>query len=294
MNMIHQLTPLKPLRSSTMRTLAATQRYTADTYTYNTVDTIHEIAATLESLKQSNITQLALVSISLHFEEGLYRQERIDQSKQYFLDNLRLLVRKTDTVLLMNNSFYFILLGANLAGGAIVQERLWEALLWRVHNAADGDILRPYSMAVGHSAYPSPHEQALDCIAAAHEPQQSFFAPDKPVHKYTTQLDKRSQKVIRESPEAFELPLLAQESGIPYLSLLPRKLPLKLRQLISPQLALELGCFPLGRERDTLTVAIANPRDKQVLDRLQQETGLRIFPVLAPPQELQTALEQFV
>jgi hypothetical protein len=186
------------------------------------------------------------------------------------------------------------LLGANLAGGAIVQERLWEALLWRVHNAADGDILRPDSMAIGHSAFPSPHEQALDCIVAAEEPQQSFFAPGKPVHKYTTRLDRRSQKVIRESPDAFELPLLAQEAGIPYLSLLPRKLPLKLRQLISPQLALELGCFPLGRERDTLTVAIANPSDKQVLDRLQQETGLRIFPVLAPPQELQTALEQFV
>ncbi|GHO94408.1 hypothetical protein KSF_044560 [Reticulibacter mediterranei] len=277
-----------------MRTLVATQRYTADTYTYSTVDTIHDITATLKSLKQSDITQLALVSISLHFEEDLYSQERVEQSTRYFLDNLRSLVRKTDTVLLMNTSFHFILLGANLAGGVIVQERLWEALLWRVHNATDGDILRPYSMTIGHSAYPSPHEQALDCITAAHKPQQSFSAPGKPVHKYTTRQDRHSQKVIRESPEAFELPLLAQESGIPYLSLLPRKLPLKLRQLISPQLALELGCFPLGRERDTLTVAIANPRDKQVLDRLRQETGLRIFPVLAPPQELQTALEQLV
>jgi hypothetical protein len=149
-------------------------------------------------------------------------------------------------------------------------------------------------MAIGHSAYPSPHEQALDCIAAAQEPQQSFFAPDRPLHRYATRLNRHAQKVVRESPESFELPLLAQESGIPYLSLLPRKLPLKLRQLISPQLALELGCFPLGRERDTLTVAIANPRDRQVLDRLRQETGLRIFPVLTPPQELQTALEQFV
>lgn len=277
-----------------MRTLAATQRYTADTYTYSTVDTIHDIAATLESINQSDITQLALVSISLHFEEDFQHPERIEQSKRYFLDHLRSLVRKTDTVLLMNTSFYFILLGANLAGGAIVQERLWEALLWRVHNATDGDILRPYSMATGHSAYPSPHEQALDCIAAAHEPQQSFFAPDSPLHKYATRPNNHAQKVVRESPEAFELPLLAQESGIPYLSLLPRKLPLKLLQLISPQLALELGCFPLGRERDTLTVAIANPRDQQVLDRLRQETGLRIFPVLAPPQELQTALEQFV
>ncbi len=277
-----------------MRTLAATPRYPADTHTYNTVDTIHDIAATLEAVAQSTITQFALVSISLSFEEDLYRQERIDLSKRYFLEQLRSLVRKTDTVLLMNNSFYFILLGANLAGGAIVQERLWDALLWRVHNAADGDILRPYSMTIGHSAYPSPHEQALDCIAAAHEPQQNFFAPEKPVHKYAARQDRRTQKVVRESPDAFELPLLAQEAGMPYLSLLPRKLPLKLRQLISPQLAQELGCFPLGRERDTLTVAIANPGDRHILDRLRQETGLHIFPVLAPQHELQTALEQFV
>jgi hypothetical protein len=43
-----------------------------------------------------------------------------------------------------------------------------------------------------------------------------------------------------------------------------------------------------------LTVAMLNPEDNSALDRLKQETGLRIFPVLAHPQALQIALDQLV
>jgi hypothetical protein len=89
-----------------------------------------------------------------------------------------------------------------------------------------------------------------------------------------------------------DLPALARKLGIPYLALLPRKLPREVRQLVRPELALELHCYPLGRERDTLTVAIADPQDSQMFDRLRKETGLRIFPVLAHPQELHLVLSQ--
>jgi hypothetical protein len=43
-----------------------------------------------------------------------------------------------------------------------------------------------------------------------------------------------------------------------------------------------------------LTVAMLNPVDHSALDRLKQETGLHIFPVLTHPQALQVALEQLV
>jgi len=287
-----------------MHTQAASHsRYThtAYTYTYNTINTIRDVAATIQSVIPSQATQLALVTISLHFEHNgkllPHFQACADQSTRYLLDNLRPLVRKTDVVLLLDHTFHFLLLGATLEGGEIVQERLWEALLWRVHNAPEGDFLRPYSMTIGHSAYPLPEELVQECIDIANEPCQSFsFYPDKPARKSTTRSGKRSRQSTNES-EIHNLPdlrLLAIKAGIPYLSLLPRKLPLKVQQIVSPQLALELRCFPLGREHDTLTVAIANPQDRQVLDRLRKETGLRIFPVLAHPQELQTALEQLI
>jgi hypothetical protein len=271
------------------------------TYTYNTVESINDVATAIQSAIPSRSTQLALVTISLRFEHDgklpPHLQAQADQSTRYLLDNLRPLVRKTDVVLLTDHTFYFLLLGANLDGGGIVQARLWEALLWRVHNAPEGDFLHPHSMMIGHSAYPLPYEQVQECIEIAGEPSQSIsFYPDKIARKSATRSGKRSRQTIKEhdSHDFPDIRLLAKKAGIPYLSLLPRKLPLKLQQLISPQLALELGCFPLGRERDTLTVAIANPQDRQILDRLQKETGLHIFPVLAPPQELQTALEQLV
>ena len=91
-----------------------------------------------------------------------------------------------------------------------------------------------------------------------------------------------------------ELPVLARKLGIPYLTLLPRNLPQSLQHLVNPKLAHELRCYPLGRERDMLTVAMLNPVDHSALDRLKQETGLHIFPVLTHPQALQVALEQLV
>ena len=82
--------------------------------------------------------------------------------------------------------------------------------------------------------------------------------------------------------------------GIPYLTLLPHKLPADVQRLVNRGLAQELCCFPIGRERNMLTVAMLNPQDNAALDRLHQETGLHIFPVLAHPQALQHALEQLV
>ena len=92
--------------------------------------------------------------------------------------------------------------------------------------------------------------------------------------------------------ESEELSALARKLGIPYLTLLPGKLPKDLQRLVNPQLARELRCYPLGRERNMLTVAMLNPEDSSALDRLQRETGLHIFPVLTHPHVLQKALEQ--
>jgi hypothetical protein len=198
-----------------------------------------------------------------------------EQSACYFLENLRSLVRKTDQVLLLHTEMYFVLRGANLQGAHIVQERLWEALVWRVHNI-EARVLAPLSISSGYSAYPEPYADFEQCIMAAG----------------INSLDFQLEGARREDVSDDELPALARKLGIPYLELLPRKLPREVRQLVRPELALELHCYPLGRERDTLTVAIADPQDCQKFDRLRKETGLRIFPVLAHPQELQLVLSQ--
>ena len=248
-----------------------------------------------------------------------------EQVTRYLLDNLRSLVRKTDRVFLLENTIYFLLPGANLQGGQIVQSRLWEALLWHVNTITHAETTEgrnpvssiSCSITIGHSAYPIPCTDIDEFIRAAsavvlrfeRQPKRtegskrrkgrSDMEVSEKNHKGTLpggQVSRSGQQTSLLELENVdeELPVLARKLGIPYLSLLPSKLPADIKQLVDPKLAHELHCYPLGRERNMLTVAMLNPQDRSALDRLHRETGLHIFPVLTHPQALQTALEQLI
>ncbi len=246
------------------------------------IETLEVIASRMCTL---NKKQVALVTITLDFAQngrmGNNSPALARRSARYYLEHLRSLVRRTDSVFLSGHTFYFILSGANQQGGEIVQERLWDALLWHINNTLEGDYLHPCRITTGYSACSAPFIDVCQCINTASEPLRS--------------LDLQPEKSKRRTDGAkdVELPELARKLGVPYVSFLPRKLPVRLQRLVDPMLAQELRCFPIGRDRDILTVAMSNPGDHRVLDRLRKETGLNIFPVLAHPHELQTALEQF-
>ena len=262
-------------------------------YNYETVETLQDIVSAAERISATGIEQVALVTIRLFYEneEKLSRRRLTpaDHSTRYLLGSLRTLVRKTDSVLLLKHTMYFLLPGATVQGGEIVQSRLWEALVWRVHNLTESDAPRPRGMAIGHSAYPIPHATICDLIEAANKPTSRLdLQPEK------TMNGPRAQDGQQSEDETEELPALARKLGIPYLTLLPRKLPLAVQHLVNPKLAQELHCYPLGRERNMLTVAMLNPQDRSALERLKEETGLFIFPVLTHPHALQVALEQLI
>ncbi len=265
--------------------------------TYETIETIHDVVAIVQHLTTARFEQIALVAITLYFDHeektALNRlvYSDIATSTHYLLRSLRTLVRKTDIVLLQQHTFYFLLLGANLQGGQIVESRLWDALLWRIHNTSEGEVFHPHGITIGHSAYPTPYDNISQLIEVAQEvSQHATIMPDRSQRK--TNIKPTHGVPLNEPVE--ELPALARKMGVPYLSLLPRKTSERVQQLVNPKLAHELHCYPVGRERNTLTVAMLNPQDHLVLARLQQETGLHIFPVLTHPQELQTALEQLI
>lgn len=259
---------------------------------YEVVEVIQPIATALRLMTTTAVTQVALVAITFEFEHDVKtvvnRSAYIKQSILYYLEHARTLVRKSDIVFWHKQTLYFLLLGATLQGGEIVQTRLWDALLWRIHNTSDIELLRPKRMTIGHSAYPQPYDDEMQCILAACQEQHRFEAQtEKTARKVGTYVQKQQDKDN-------ELPALARKLGVPYLSLLPRKSAQQIQQLVNLKLAQELHCYPLGRERGILTVAIADPQDRSVLDRLHKATGLHIFPVLANPQELQTALDQLI
>ncbi len=259
-------------------------------YTCESIDTLQPVQAAFEEILASGVDRVALVIIKLNYEQDA-RLAHATQSSAYLLSILRPMVRKTDCVFLHDNTLYFVLRGSNQQGGSIVETRLWEALLWRVHNMTEREFLRPASMTIGHSGYQESNANIAESIEAANFVSKRYnWQAEKPSRKPLRHL----QAALQAPEEDTELPALARKLGIPYLTLLPHKLPAGVQRLVNPSLAQELRCFPIGRERNTLTVAMLNPQDNAALDRLHEETGLFIFPVLAHPQALQLALEQLV
>jgi hypothetical protein len=330
---------------------------------YEIVEAIAPIAAAADEIMSTYIEQIALVAITLRFESemsgdshavmktntSVSRQvsqrltkefpTRIESAPQatlreamegeqvtrYLLENLRSLVRKTDRVFLLEDTIYFLLPGANLQGGKIVQSRLWEALLWHVNTITHAETTEgrnlisrnSCSITIGHSAYPIPCTDINEFIRAASVAVLRFERQSKLSEGHKRRKGRSDMEVSEKEHKGTlpggqvshpgqqtgllelenvdeELPVLARKLGIPYLSLLPSKLPADIKQLVDPKLAHELHCYPLGRERNMLTVAMLNPQDRSALDRLHRETGLHIFPVLTHPQALQRALEQLI
>jgi len=262
-------------------------------YTYEIIETLVPVRKTIDGLFSGGIDQVALVTIRLAYDRDVrtgQTEAANARSTEYLLSHLRLLVRKTDMVFLMSHTMYFVLCGSNQQGGAIVQARLWEALLWCVHNMSDMEMPRPRSMAIGHSGYQEMQCNVDACIDGAGIAGSRFdWLPEKP--RKATKQSQQEQTAARLDDEH---QVLARKLGIPYLMFLPHKLPISLQRLVHPRLAQELRCYPVGRERNTLTVAMLDPQDSGALDRLREETGLHIFPVLANPLALQHALEQLV
>lgn len=253
------------------------------------------ITATIRQLSTTANTSVALVAVHLAYQnaktpEPALLAEQAVESSAYVLQNIRSMVRKTDYVFLHQHDLYFVLAGANLQGAMIVEERLWEALLWRVHNMSEQHLPRPLGITIGHGAYPQPQNSPEALLEAAAEVSKRFNEPSERTGLRGLKRNGHKAAARQEAPE--ELPQLAKKLGIPYLSLLPRQLPQRLQQVVNAKLAHELHCYPVGRARNTLTVAMLDPQDRHALERLSQETGLRIFPVLAHPEALENALKQ--
>jgi hypothetical protein len=238
---------------------------------------------------------VALVAIHFVYKTaGKQEPQRAQASSQHLLEVIRPLARKTDQVFLHQQTGYVVLPGADLQGAEIVEERLWEALLNHTRKlAAQEELLCPVQLTIGHGALPEPQRDVETLLHAAREVSRHFrvrpIRSARPHYAPVSGIDE--SEAVAEGEHA-EISRLARKLGIPYLTLLPRKLPPRVLQSVNARLARELRCYPLGRERNMLTVAMLNPQDHQTLERLHQETGLSIYPVLTHQEALDNALKQ--
>jgi Type II secretion system (T2SS), protein E, N-terminal domain len=231
--------------------------------------------------QSTQCSQYALVIITLHFAATKtsthVHSMTPEHTTRQILSTIRRRIRRSDLVWLKDTTYYFLLPEANLQGGNIVQNRLWKVLQETILKLGENAIDIFHAMTIGCSAYPNPSRTLEECISDAQVAQMRF--------------ELSCNDNIELSQAEPDLSMRARQLGVPYLPFLPRTFPNKIKRLFRLELARELRCFPLGCTHNTITVAMSDPHDSQLLDRLQRETGMRIFPVLIHPDELENALE---
>jgi type II secretion system protein E len=94
------------------------------------------------------------------------------------------------------------------------------------------------------------------------------------------------------SPEEI-LQAISDYLGLPVVSLAEMPPDPAAVGLVPREFALRRQALPLSIKEGTLTVALGNPMDLQIVDDLRLATGMPVRPVVAPAAEIRRALEQF-
>jgi type IV pilus assembly protein PilB len=84
----------------------------------------------------------------------------------------------------------------------------------------------------------------------------------------------------------------AEQLALPYVSLDDKTIPAELFDLIPAAHAYQWNVAPYRRDGDSLEVAIADPFDIALIDRLERLCGLHVRPALAAKQSIQAALKR--
>jgi MSHA biogenesis protein MshE len=86
---------------------------------------------------------------------------------------------------------------------------------------------------------------------------------------------------------------LSKQIDIPCISLLHIEIPKKLIRKMNRGLAHECKAVPVRiDERNRLEVAMADPTDSQVIERLEEAVGMEIAPLIAPESSIRTIIDR--
>ena len=186
------------------------------------------------------------------------------------LDEIELLarsgIRRTDVVLRCSaHQCALILLHTGTEGALRVMNRLRRYL----------DGCPEVFLAERGPAFQTSDELIRQLVPVTLPPAQvvAFAQERRPSHK--------GQRALR----PLDAHARARALGVPYLPG-PHRIPSSVRNLLPLEVMQQLQCLPLGRDRNSLTVALADPTDRGALLRLEQLTGMTIFPVMTDPELL--------
>jgi len=82
--------------------------------------------------------------------------------------------------------------------------------------------------------------------------------------------------------------------GIPHVKLSRMNIDPETVKLLPPQVIRQNKVLPISRDNKSITLAMADPLNHQIIDDVRMATGLEVVPVLASEKELDTAARQFL
>src|SRR5688572_31210113 len=81
---------------------------------------------------------------------------------------------------------------------------------------------------------------------------------------------------------------LSKQIDVPCISLLHVEIPRKVLRKLTREVALECKAIPVRMDGDRLEVAMVDPTDIEMLDKLEAAAGMTVTPLIAPESSIRT------
>ena len=209
--------------------------------------------------------------------------------------NVRRAIRSSDQLLIHEGiGAALILPDVDQQGMYSILERVYQSVRLLQSETVIPPLKRETDIVMGIGSYPEPGTslELLLChtSSTAHRltlrpaiMAQGWYGKEaapiasKPLERFVEQAESVSENTAR--------------GNVPFMQL-PAKLPTRLKNLIPYAIALELRCAPVGRDHHCLTVAVADPTNRETIQRLREITGMTIFLVTCEIASLDALLSE--
>jgi hypothetical protein len=208
--------------------------------------------------------------------------ELLDQ----ILANVQRAVRHSDTLLVQRGVGAALLLtDTDQWSSYVVLERVYNSISLLQSETVIPPLAYETIISMGIGTYPDPSSSLERLLEQAGNAARSLVLRPS----ITAQLRAIRAAEVLVKASSSELDEQGFHARVPFMKL-PAALPKRLQQLVPHQVALQLRCVPVGREQRCITIAMADPLDREKTRRLQEITGMNIFPVACREEELAALL----
>jgi hypothetical protein len=205
---------------------------------------------------------------------------------EQILANVHRVIRQSDSLLVHKGVGAALLLSDTDQWSAyVVLERIYNSISLLQSETVIPPLAYETIISMGIGTYPDPSPSLERLLEQAGNVERSLVLRPS----ITAQLRAIQAAEIAAATYSNELEEKRVYASVPFMKL-PKALPRRLQQLVPYQVALQLRCVPVGREQRRLTVAMAEPLDSENTHRLQEITGMNIFPVSCREEELAALL----